>query len=203
MSGPLFIEKKGSHANDYRSGIRSAIRGLWSGAIDRAQFLDVMGGVIERGLGFAFAEGAKDCGIEPGDYTEAETKTLQDAIVSEFEHTAGLADAVEAGNKKAGGKLDTLNQRAEAWIIRYQDVSNRARVTACADQKYEWVYGPTEHCGTCSRLNGKVKRGSFWRDHVLPQNPPNDKLSCGGWRCQCQLKQTGARVSPGGLGSLP
>jgi hypothetical protein len=66
---------------------------------------------------------------------------------------------------------------------------------ACGDGKFKWVLGPTEHCTTCAKLEGLVKRGSWWRDNVLPQNPPNEKLECGGWRCQCNLEATDQRVS--------
>lgn len=198
------VKKAGSHANDYRSGIRSAIRGLWNGAIDRQQFTDVMTGVIDRGLRFAFAEGAKGCGITPDDYTEAETTALNDAILSEFSHTDSLADAVEAGSKANKGKLDPLFQRAEMWILRYQDVVNRGRVMACGDKKFKWAMGATEkHCRTCNALSGQVRRGSFWREHVLPQNPENPKLECKGYKCRCELQLTTDPVTRGRLPSLP
>ena len=197
------IEKAGSHANDYRSAIRSAIRGLWLSAIDREQFNDVMGGIVDRGLRQAFAEGAKECGVKPGDYTEAEEKAITDAILSEFEHTNNLADYVIEHNKAHGGKLDIVNQRAELWIIRYKDVVNRGKVMACGDRKYIWTLGQSEHCTTCARLAGQVRRGSFWRDNVLPQNAPNDKLECGGWKCQCELKGTDDPISRGRLPRVP
>src|SRR4030042_3603148 len=110
------MEKAG--AGVYRMAIRNAIRGLWTGAMDREQFGDVMSLAIEQGLAAAFAEGAKNCGIKPGDYTEAETEALQDAITNELEHVSNLADAVQANSKANGGKIDPLFQRGEMWILR-------------------------------------------------------------------------------------
>ena len=94
-----------------------------------------------------------------------------------------------------GGKLDPLMQRAELWALRYQDVKTRGRMMACGDQKFKWVLGPTEHCSTCAKLAGLVHRGSQWRNYVLPQNPPNEQLECGGWNCRCSLEPTTERAS--------
>ena len=195
------IEKAG--AGVYRMAIRNAIRGLWTGAVDREQFGDIMSLAIEQGLAAAFAEGAKDCGIKPGDYTEAEQDAIQEAIVNELTHVSDLADAVQAGSKANGGKIDPLFQRGEMWIIRYKDLVNRGKVMACGDRKYVWTLGDAEHCTTCARLAGQVRRGSFWRDHVLPQNAPNDKLECGGWRCQCSLQGTDDPVTRGRFPRVP
>ena len=197
------IEKAGSHANDYRSRIRSAIRGLWTGVIDRSQFLDIMGLTIDRSLRFAWAEGAKDCGITPADYSPQEEQALRDAQAREEMYVPQLADAVEEGSKANKGKLTPLFQRSEAWILRYKDVVNRGRTMACGDKKYRWDLGPTEHCSTCAKLAGQVRRGSFWRTHVMPQMPPNEKLECQGWRWGCNLALTDEPVSRGRLPNLP
>jgi len=195
------IEKAGS--SFYRMSIRNAIRGLWTGAIDRNQFFDIMGRTIEQGLKAAWAEGAKECGIKPGDYSDAEMQALRDAQATEEMHILQLSDAVEAGSKANKGKLTPLFQRSESWILRYQDVVNRAKTMACSDKKFKWELGPTEHCDTCARLAGQVRRGSFWRDHVLPQNPPNPKLECGGWNCKCVLSLTDEPSSRGRLPRTP
>lgn len=197
----MSVEKAG--ASTYRMGIRNAVRGLWSGAMEMGQFYDLMGLTIDQGLTAAWAEGAKECGIRPGEYSDQEMQELNNAKAREEMYVPDLADAVQENSKANGGKLSPLFQRADAWIIRYQDVVNRARVMACSDRKYEWVLGPTEHCDTCARLEGQVRRGSFWREHVMPQQPPNPKLQCGGWRCQCDLRETDASVSRGRLPRTP
>ena len=72
----------------------------------------------------------------------------------------------------------------ELWVNRYRDVRNQAKVLACKDEKFVWRLGATEnHCSTCPRLDGKVKRGSQWeKSGIRPQNPPNTELECGGWK---------------------
>lgn len=201
----MFADKAGSHANDYRSGIRSAIRGLWRGAIDRAQFEDVMARVIRRGLGFAFAEGAAQNGIKPDEYSGAEVLALQDAIDSENQHVTGLAVDVEAGSKVNGGKLEPLFARSELWIARYEDLVIRAKTLTGGDKKLKWVLGRTEkHCGSCSKLNGKVKRASWWSENgILPRVPGAEYLECQGYRCDCNLEETTEPLSRGAMPRLP
>ncbi len=182
-------------ADTYRNAIRNYVRGLWSGAIDRDQFEQGMIVAIGDGLADAFARGAKECGIEPDDYTDVEQRAINDAVDREVEALDGFMQSIVDGSKANGGQLDPLFSRADMWILRYNDVMGRARVMACGDQKFKWVLGPTEHCSTCAKLAGLVHRGSQWRDYVLPQNPPNDQLECGGWNCQCSLEPTTERAS--------
>jgi hypothetical protein len=138
---------------------------------------------IENGLTVAWNEGAREVGVQPDEKTPAERVELQRIITNETNQIGGFADAIEAGSKANGGKLGPLMSRAEMWILRYTEVQNRGKMSAQADPKLEWVWDPRkEHCTSCERLNGKVKRRSFWqRIGVIPQNPPNPLLECGGW----------------------
>jgi len=51
-----------SEAN-FRRGLRSAVRGLWSKAISESQFIDAMQSAISRNLQKAWIEGSTECGI--------------------------------------------------------------------------------------------------------------------------------------------
>lgn len=196
-------------ATNYRNGIRSAVRGLWLSAFDHYQFYDAMEATIRNGLTIAYYEGAAECGILPAELSPTERAKLAQAIASEMGHIDGFAIEIEQGNKANGGKLGPLHARAETWINRYRDVVNRAKVSACADQKLEWVHqalGMTaDPCSTCKdKLNGKVKRASYWqRVGVRPQNPPNPYLECRGWACLCDLVVTDKPLSRGPLPKLP
>ena len=197
----MTVEKAG--AATYRMTIRNAVRGLWTGAMDLGQFLDVFGQAVELGLAAAFAEGAAACGIQPADYTDQERQALREFVSNEEFRVLTFAEAIQENSKANKGKLTPLLQRADMWILRYQDVVNQAKTLACADGKFRWDLGPTEHCSTCAKLAGQVRRGSVWRANVLPQNPPNEKLECGGWRCQCALTPTDEPCNPGPLPSVP
>jgi hypothetical protein len=114
-----------------------------------------------------------------------------------FRSLDGLANDPKA-------KLSDADGRLALWKARFDDVRNRAKMILGQDAKLEWIYGDTEHCDTCARLNGVVKRASFWMSHgVLPQAPPNPRLKCGGWKCQCSLEPTDKRLTRGRMPSTP
>jgi len=188
-------------ADNYYAGIRAATRGLWTGALSYDQFFDAMDATIRRGLPQAWHEGAQECGIAPSELSSAEKVGLQQAIVSELNYIDGFATAIEAGSKANGGKLEPLMSRADLWVARYNDVTNRARVKACADKKLMWVWNPRkEHCADCARLNGRVYRASTWDRYGLrPQSPD---LECKGFKCGCSFAPTDESCTPGRPPSL-
>ena len=197
----MTVEKAGQAT--YQMSIRNAVRGLWTGAFDRGQFLNLMGLAIDEGLAAAFAEGAKACGITPEEFTDTELQALREAQAQEEMQVLPFAEDIMANSRANGGRLGPLLQRAEMWILRYKDLVNRGRTLACSDGKFKWELGPTEHCRTCAALSGQVRRGSFWQSHVLPQNAPNPLLECKGYRCACELVATEEPVTRGRLPNLP
>ena len=190
--------------SEYRSGLRAAIRGFWSGVLDRNQFWDAMSRTIRIGLKRAWHSGAADCGIAPDELTPAEVLALQDAIDYEHLWIGGLANTIEANSKAKGGKLTPLFTRIEIWIGRWEGVASQARVMACTDQKLIWTLGPTENCKSCKKLAGKVKRNSWWQDNgILPRVHDAWYLDCKGFRCECQILPTDKPLSRGRMPNLP
>jgi hypothetical protein len=197
-----------THAGTYARDIRGVVRALWSGAIDYDQAFAIMLDTIRLGLTAAWHEGAKECGILPAELSPEERTELLTLIANEQSRISGLFSYVDAGSKKNGGKLRDVLPRAALWGLRYVDAYNRARILACADQKARWTINHVrqvkENCNSCLKLNGKVKRFSYWRrEQVQPQNPPNPKLECGGWSCGCGFVSTDEPCTPGPLPSLP
>ena len=187
----------------YQLNLRAAAYGLWSGKMDYYSAFDQMFAAIDRGLPQGWAEGAKECGILPDEYSPEERQALDQALRIEKDHVDEFLTWIEEHNQASGSKRDAIYGRLDVWVNRYRDVVNRAKAMACSDQKLRWVLGPTEHCTTCAKLSGRIKRGSYWQSHVMPQSPPNGQLECGGWNCQCTLQPTEDRASSGPLPSLP
>lgn len=196
------LQEQSRGAANYYNAIRSAVRGLWVGALDFDQFFQALESAIRLGVPQAWYEGAKECGITPAELTPEERLAMQAAIWDEYNYIGGFASAIEAGSKGNGGKLGPLMTRAKLWVNRYKDITNRAKTMACGDQKLVWVLGKTEqHCSSCLKLTDKVKRASQWeRAGIRPQHPD---LECGGWRCDCSLEPTDAPMSMGPLPSIP
>lgn len=196
------MPRKRSGREQFRQGVRTDVRTLWSGEGDAKRFDSDMRRSLDRGYTMAWLEGAGDYGITQfEDLTTKEQIALGKAIADAIEYIDGFSDAIQAGSKANKGKLAPLLKRAELWVNRYDGIVSLARTMAGADQPMQWVLGPTEqHCRDCSALNGKVKRGSVWRaSGILPQVP---ELECHGFNCLCQLVPTTAPISKGKLPRL-
>ena len=108
---------------------------------------------------------------------------------------------LELKQKEPDLTLRAASSRIPMWTNRYTEVMNTAKVMAGGDRKLKWVLGPTEHCSSCMKLAGKVKRGSMWVASGI--QPQSRSLECGGYNCQCSLQPTTDRASPGRLPSIP
>ena len=199
------ITEQSSRSASYGRDIRGVVRAQWSGAIDIDQAFDIFSDTVRIGLTRAWHEGAAECGIQPSELTPQERAALTSATISETSRIWAFLQVIEQNNKASGGSLAPLLSRAGMWALRYDDVVTRAKLMACADQKLEWVQGPTsDKCPTCTRMNGKVKRASQWAENgVHPRQPPNATIQCHGWRCLCTFEQTDKPLSKGPLPRWP
>ncbi len=164
-----------------------------------------MNGAIRRGFTQAWAEGAKECGILPDEITVAEQTKLNSLISTNLGFVRDFGVAIRRGSKANGGLLRTQMTRSGVWVSRYTQVVQEAKAMSCADQKLKWVIDPTkDNCSSCVRLNGKVKRASFWDERsIIPQVPDAGYLTCRGFNCGCTLRVTDDRVARGPLPNLP
>lgn len=184
----------------FRLNIRAARRAVWLGEWTADEMITEMINIIDRGFEQAWREGESECGIKPDERSIEERAVLLRAQNEQLPFIEGFADAVEAGSKANGGLLRSTDGRVNMWVNRYNEVNNQAKALACSDLKYEWVLGPTEHCPDCLRLNGKVKRGSFWTASGI--RPQTSVLFCGGFNCKCELVPTDKPLSRGPLPKL-
>lgn len=175
-----------SGESSYRDAIRSAVRGLWSGATGSGQFYVQMSETIQRRLTQAWYEGAAAVGVQPDELSDGERAALAQAIAEEKTYIAPFSSEIGIGSKIVGGKLQPLLDRAELWPRRYNDVRNRAMTMARADAKLQWQMGLTkEHCVDCLRYHGRVYRASAWLKSGA--RPQHRDLSCHGFHCLCKF----------------
>jgi len=196
-------EIKAYTTDKYAREIDAAAKQYWKDG-SKGGFLTRMRGTVKFGLTDAFDLGASDMGITKEDYTEKDTKARDDIITEEQSHIPDLFEFLDKAANSGTQNLADLQYRLDLWKARFDDVRGRARVIVAEDAKLEWVYGDTEHCPSCLKLNGIVKRASFWKKYgVEPKNPPNEKLKCKGFKCQCELQPTDKPLKRGGLPRLP
>jgi hypothetical protein len=188
-------------SESYAAAIDAAARRFWKdGTPMRMQLRPT----IRDGLRDAFILGADDIGIAEEDLIAPDWKDLDAIVTEEQSHLADLDKFMETLARDRTAKLSDADSRLNMWKNTFEDVRSQAKVILGKDEKLEWVYGDTEHCDSCMKLNGIVKRASFWRSHdLLPRNPPNPKIDCGGWNCQCRLEPTDKKITRGKLPSLP
>jgi hypothetical protein len=203
----LGLAVKAITAEQYSRRVTAAVERMYYGItrggvpVWRAKqlFRDEMKRVTKAGLKDAFIQGADDIGIAEDELINADWADLDKIITEEQSHIDGFADYIGEQAKREGSTIDSVTVRADLWANRWTDVRTRAKLILGKDGKLEWVYGDTEHCDTCLALNGRVKRASYWAAHVQPRNPPNSKIDCKGYQCQCTLEPTEKPISKGRL----
>lgn len=142
--------------------------------------------LIARYGDLALRDGLLEGGVEQPDEDDAaayaRTLVEQSKYVKAF--TANLYAAPDA--PRPG--------RAEMWANKSLMPFYQIGVLSIArNGNYKWIYGDTEHCADCLRLNGQVHR---MRDYVRKGwLPKADKLACKGFRCGCQLERTTERAT--------
>ena len=173
-------------------------RALWdytrkfhSGDMDVSTFLDKFIALVEDQARRAWNEGMRNVGVDPKNMTIDQRARLQEIVNSELNHVLDFASAVEEA-RKAGKDVDQFKGRVDLWANRYPNIVNEAQAYCKPYDLYRWEYGDTvAHCSTCATLNGIIATGAEWRaSGVMPQNPPNPRLECGGWKCRCRLVPT-------------
>lgn len=191
--------------SEYNSSLRAVARGLWTEAIDYMQAYQAMDLAIRAGITKAWYEGLKEAGIQPSEMSPDEEIALRQTIVSEQVRMNSFLTYCEQNTRATGVAWGKIVSKVELWAMRAREARNKALLMAKSDPKLIWALGRTEkHCSTCAKLNGKVKRASYWRKvGVQPQSPPNPYLECQGWRCDCTLSPTEEAMSKGTLGRFP
>ena len=183
---------------DYRSALRSSVRGGWQGVFDQAQTMSALDAAVKRHLLLAFYAGAMECDLAPDEMTPEETSWINTRITTEMIRVPAFATAIVKGRKDGPNpvKLDSLFSRAEMWVLQWQRVFEQGQQFACGNYKAKWVYGDTiNHCPDCSRAEGRVYRIETWNKYGWI--PGSRALACGGWRCDCKREQTSEPVTRG------
>jgi hypothetical protein len=117
-----------------------------------------------------------------------------------------LRDMRKAGDQDA--MATWIQARARGYTQALPSVNGYAVTIAEPNRPGKWEYGDTiDHCATdnakgtmgCSDLVGQTHPLSYWREKgLIPQQPGNRKITCGGWRCQCRIvdPETGKTLLP-------
>jgi len=196
LDGSVSLAKTALH---YEFSLRTAIRELYNSG-DLGAYIDHHSRLIEEQFNRAWREGLRELGLTPEDMTSAEVRRLNELIYEEEGFVLDFAAEILIAREQQK-PIDPYLSRSQTWANRYNSIVNEAKTMAGKDQKLEWVLGVAEHCSSCIKLSGIVKRASVWQNAgIRPQNAPNPMLECGGYNCKCQLVPT---TKPGTRGRFP
>ena len=96
--------------------------------------------------------------------------------------------AVRAAKGDKAAQRDILDNRIDFWTRSIEAAGAQGVASAQANAMGTWVYGDTDHCSTCLKLNGQRHRVKwFVSKGYIPREPGSDTLECNGFRCQCRV----------------
>ena len=187
-----------------RPGVLPGLR-----AYPKFRFIDSAQLGIGNHLEDAWIAGAKECGFDlqqyPGEATAEQETQLQSVLdtQTQYDWVSKFYNDIEQAAID-GKDRSSMDYRVNMWANRYNEVKTRAKATFCADRKVRWTLGEAEHCPSCVKLSGKVKRMSYWNERgILPRVAGAEYLECHGYNCQCTLVETDEPQSKGPLPKLP
>jgi len=187
----------------YERVLRNDIRDFYNQEIEVGEYIDAMIGNIENQFTRAWHEGAENVGFMED--ISAHLQPVMEYIAEEENYILDLGQQI-LDAAAAGDPVQQFYSRAELWSNRYNEIVNEAEIYfgKLIGARLIWQLGATEeHCATCAALDGIVALAEEWeRLGLHPQGAPNDKLECGGWRCDCSLFETTDPLTEGGIPSV-
>lgn len=187
---------EGDPVINYRAGIASLVRGLWSGTYSIGEFISSMELATGNGLTRAWNEGAAVMGIYPDEFTQEEINIRDSDILIQYQYIVTFAQYIELHSKANKGKLGALQYRVNMWANSYRSFMNKSKSIVGGNRKLKWVLGSTdEHCEDCAKLAGRVYRRATWEKWNI--RPQSHDLACRGYNCKCNLEPTNDPANKG------
>lgn len=178
-----FVDTKEAFADD----IASIISDGAGGSINPAAFSIRMRAALSKYGRAAMLDGLSDGGVESptleGDDSDTYASILADQSGYVTDARSGISDF-------SGDPVS----RAAMWVNKSLTPFYQAGlISADKNGMYKWVYGDTDHCDDCQRLNGQVHRLKDWVKSGW--KPQDSALKCHGFNCKCEWVKTKGRAS--------
>jgi len=170
----------------FTGDVAAAISDASDGTINKAAFAIRVRASLSKFGRAAFLDGLSDGGVEAtaleGDDSDTYARILAEQSIYVSNARSGITDF--SGDAEA---------RARMWGNKSLELFYQAGlISADKNGLYQWVYGDTEHCADCNRLNGQKHRLKEWQKKGWM--PKASNLECHGFNCQCTLKKTKGRA---------
>lgn len=162
-----------------------------AGDITRRQWSGRLRSLLELNIYRAFLDGLRDGGVD--DPPEAEEQEQINALIAEQgQYIKGLADTIFKDEDTVLSEA-VASQKPAMWFNKSVNPAYQAGIAAAdGNGLYEWVYGDTEHCSDCRKLNGQRHRmKDYTRKGLLPKS---SDLECKGFYCECNLVKSAGKA---------
>lgn len=163
----------------YHAHLRALAEQAQANEISRDTFEQVFGALIATIVLLLFQRGL---GVGLDQLTEDEFALAQRLATEQVAELNGLSSDLYGGKVRDAQSLD---YRLDLWLNSAASAFFTGMVHDRSDPYLMWVYGPTEHCDDCLRLNGQVHTASEWL--TSPWLPRGRNLECSGYNCQCSF----------------
>jgi len=197
-----------SFADDYRIQLSELVADNLNGDIDATTQAAKHRALLQASAEDIYAEGMFDSGKfdsreEASDSVDAEDRehigewvNEQVQFVSQFAKdtsAARLDPALDDSQNEA--RQNAILERVNLWGRAMQSLGDEGRASGSKNVMVTWQLGETEvHCQSgagkvgCAELSGKRHKIKWFTSRgYIPRKPGNDKITCGGWRCECRL----------------
>lgn len=177
---------------DFEDAFADLLDDALKGNITRRQWTGRLRSMIETYGYKAYTDGLRDGGVDAEPDSDESAQIVQ-LVRDQSPYISGLADTIfKDENTVISAAI--ADQKPAMWYNKsINPFYQSGLASADGNSMYEWVYGDTEHCADCNRLNGQVHRmKDYTRKNVLPQS---DNLACKGFNCKCKLVKTANKAN--------
>lgn len=175
---------------DFEDALADLLTEITGGGINKRRARNAFMNLIQVHGNKAARDGFEDAGVteEPDAEEQAD---IDNAIRAQRQYVNALLDKLYSDEDTISDAM--REQKPAMWFNKsIYPIYVLALGLADANGMYEWVYGDTEHCDDCKRLNGQRHRMKDWtRRGLLPKS---SDLECKGFQCKCNLVRTRKRA---------
>ncbi len=160
--------------------VREAWRG--NGAITRDMRALVKGYVED-----AYIEGLKTGDVPADEMTGDDMLMIIELDTTQQDFVRNFVADVRAAKTDTAAR-DGILARIGFWAASIEAAGMAGLMSAKRNEMVTWRLGKaSEHCATCSQLNGKRHRRKWFADRNYYPGTPGANLDCQGFNCACTL----------------
>lgn len=169
----------------YTNSVGELVSSAVLGEIEQADFEAAMRTVVDDAYPALLALGSEE---SLPTYTAAELAEYETELETARASIPNLAGDIYQVQRYDGDEgLAQAARRVDVWGLKAAGIFALGQLLRLDDPLLMWLYGDTDHCDDCARLNRQVHRASEWQQSGW--RPQGGNLDCNGFRCHCRYDE--------------